>query len=481
MINTKFKEMYVEVNKISYKKRIKYILSKASKEEIIDALIKYPHLSNEEQKVLGLFFSEREYVLPVVYVRGSYLEYASKSLQNDKDIVLVAVTENGSALECASGVMKSDYDIVLAAVNNWGRALQYAKNKLNDNETIVNTALNQDPLAIIYVSTKYQKNKSNMMNALKAYKKIDIRIYYTFKYNMSRELMKLINYYKNDKEVLLEIASCSYGDFGNLLKYLGFFKQNDLDIIKTHIKANPFSYNNLNEKHKKNIDIAIIAVENGFPVDLLDSKFNNRRDLIAKSVAVRGELLTRYTGYQDDEEIVYAAVKQDGNSIKYASTRLKSTKYMISTAVSNVAEAFKYAESPLNEDIDFQMELLKVNPFVISYVCEEIQKEFTYFFKTRKWDKTDQVLNKDDFNDPELFIDKLLENICKCNDAETIIKSVIDEFILYTNKKDTSCGLDISNYFNNELNVIIFNDEDEDERTRFFRRLVRHGNTKWRH
>ena len=56
----------------------------------------------------------------------SVLEYASKELQNDREVVLAAVTQNGYALNFASEELKRDREVVLAAIVEF---LQHTKKK----------------------------------------------------------------------------------------------------------------------------------------------------------------------------------------------------------------------------------------------------------------------------------------------------------------------------------------------------------------
>jgi len=52
--------------------------------------------------------STKEEVLEAVKQNGLALEYASKELQNDRDVVLAAVKQCGEALRYASDELKSE-------------------------------------------------------------------------------------------------------------------------------------------------------------------------------------------------------------------------------------------------------------------------------------------------------------------------------------------------------------------------------------
>ena len=71
------------------------------------------------------------------------LNYASKQLQNDKEVVLTAVKKNGLALDYASNALK-DTKVVLAAVKQNGFALSYASLKLKADKDLILAAFKKN-------------------------------------------------------------------------------------------------------------------------------------------------------------------------------------------------------------------------------------------------------------------------------------------------------------------------------------------------
>ena len=65
------------------------------------------------------------------------LGYASKELQNDKDVVMTAVSTSAMDLFYASEELKNDKDIVLIAVAKDGLALCYASDNLQENKELL--------------------------------------------------------------------------------------------------------------------------------------------------------------------------------------------------------------------------------------------------------------------------------------------------------------------------------------------------------
>ena len=71
-----------------------------------------------------------EVALQAVDQNGMSLRYASKELQNDKEIVLLAIAQDGkcifSSLQYASKDLQNDKEVVLRAVAQNGKSLQWA-------------------------------------------------------------------------------------------------------------------------------------------------------------------------------------------------------------------------------------------------------------------------------------------------------------------------------------------------------------------
>jgi len=95
-------------------------------------------------------WNEKAFVLPLVTMQGSALQYATAQLQTNKEVVLAAVSNKGIALQYASKDMKQDKDVVLAAVQQDGSSLQYASEDLRKNREVVLKAVRKSPTALKY-------------------------------------------------------------------------------------------------------------------------------------------------------------------------------------------------------------------------------------------------------------------------------------------------------------------------------------------
>ncbi len=90
------------------------------------------------QRLIGDRWSKKQFVLDRVSEDGCDLDWAHKSLQDDKEVVLTAVRQNGYALRWASDRLRNDKEVVMAALNEWLGALSFAGNELKNDPEFTN-------------------------------------------------------------------------------------------------------------------------------------------------------------------------------------------------------------------------------------------------------------------------------------------------------------------------------------------------------
>ncbi|MDY4522203.1 MAG: DUF4116 domain-containing protein [Atopobium sp.] len=77
------------------------------------------------------------------------------------------------------------------------------------------------------------------------------------------------------------------------------------------------------------------AVEDYRVVDYLPDSLFKKRGLVLRAVALCGDFLERATAYQDDDEVVLAAVTNSPHALTFASSRLQNDRKMLIVAASN--------------------------------------------------------------------------------------------------------------------------------------------------
>lgn len=89
--------------------------------------------------------NDRELVLAAVNEYGEALRWASKGLGADRKIVIAAVKEDYNALKYAPAFLQNDKEVALAAVQRYGFALRWASPVLGDDREVVQAALDNVP------------------------------------------------------------------------------------------------------------------------------------------------------------------------------------------------------------------------------------------------------------------------------------------------------------------------------------------------
>jgi serine/threonine protein kinase len=164
----------------------------------------------EFQNAIGLKTFQNDY-LPIVLCEDD-LEFASKELQNDKEVVLEAVKKNGLALKFASKSLQNDKEVVLQAVKQSGWDLKNVSKELQNDKEVVLEVVKQSGNALRFASKEHQNDKEVVLEAVK-------QSGYALE-SASKEL-------QNDKEVVLQAVK----QRGDALALASKDLQNDKDVI----------------------------------------------------------------------------------------------------------------------------------------------------------------------------------------------------------------------------------------------------------
>lgn len=491
MINTElFEKLNDEVTCATPQYAREYISSKVSKEELIEFLA-YEFdrgMDGHLHYLVDLYNDDENYVIPALKKNGYAIKGVSDRLRNDKEIVLIAVQERGWALEYIPEIFKKDFDIVLAAVSADGRSLEYADKKFCNNEKIVTAALKNDPLAIVYAGDRFKKKKENIINAVKYFKEISeddfkYALFAEFRYKMAEALLDMAKYHKKDNEIALEMAKSNEYVFKDLLnhfdKKIGF---ND-DVITALAINHPESYHQFPDRFKNDINVVELVVRNGFIVNNLPEKYRKNRNLILLSVKYNGCNLYYYKDFQNDREVVYEAVKQNGLALEYASEALAKDKELIKIAIQTYAEAYKYFR--LKDDIEFALELLEINPFIINYVADELQRAYIRFYQKIFTNENSKLYVDTEFRYVDNIVEDISHTICKFENSYEIAQLIMNRFIK-DYKESKNKPIEVTPVNNEYLSIIseikenYGEDDTKEEYKNFFDSIRINSNKRWK-
>ena len=79
--------------------------------------------------------------------------------------------------------------------------------------------------------------------------------------------------------------------------------------------------------------------------------------------------------FNNDKEIVKAAVEIDGDYLKYASEDLRNDKEIVLLAISDSSDAFQYAHDLLKSNREVVLEVLSKNGHALQYVSENLKND----------------------------------------------------------------------------------------------------------
>lgn len=167
----------------------------------------------------------------------SSLQFASQSLQDDREIVLMAIQNTPFALQFASERLQDDKEIVLAAIKDSCYSLQFISERLQDDKEVVLTAMQNSVFALQLASERLRKElEDNREFILSFIKKSSFALQFA-----SPRL-------RDDKEIVLVAVKKS----GWTLQFASKRLQDDEEIVLTAIKksssAVEFASKRLQEK-----------------------------------------------------------------------------------------------------------------------------------------------------------------------------------------------------------------------------------------
>jgi hypothetical protein len=192
-------------------------------------------------------------VLEDVKQNGDALEFASKELQNDKEVVLKAVKQNGDAfrpaLEFASEELKNNKEVVLEAVKRNGLALEFASKELQNDKEIRFEAAKKRREDFIFFAKEYLIEKETVLEAVK---RNGLVLEFA-----SEEL-------QNNKEIVLEAVKRN----GDALRYASKKLRNNKEVVFLSVQST--------FEIKKDED------HNSFQSELIQSLLRDKKNFLQK-------------------------------------------------------------------------------------------------------------------------------------------------------------------------------------------------------
>ena len=265
------------------------------------------------------------------------LEFASSSLQRNRDIVKAAVSISGRSLLYAPS-FNNDKEIVMIAIKNDPNSLLFAHETLRNDPELLLATIEKDVLYWDWCgSLKF--DKEFILKALKR----NGWIY-----------SKLNNEYQKDREIICQALSVSC--VLDVVIEKNPELKNDREIIKIAISCGGLQIQYASNELKKDEELAEIAIkQNGLAISYVASKYKENPKFLMWAVKSNGEAINLFS-LQDkrNPELGIEAVKQNGYAIQMLSSDLKRNPQIALEAVKQSnGGALQFVSAELYFNIEF--------------------------------------------------------------------------------------------------------------------------------
>ena len=293
--------------------------------------------------------NDKEIALRAIRSDGLVLQYLIEEFKNDKEIVLKAIEDDASALEYASEKLKHDKNFLFEAVELNGNVLKYIIEELQNDKTFVLKAVELNGYALEYASEEYKNDEEVVLTAVKPTNKHtyeymrneDTRNEDTFKY-ASIEL-------RNNKAFVLKVIDKN----GLALKYASEELQKDEEVIEKAIQSNEIASDEAAEKFKIRLEKRQRIIYDGIFEDTLRSIRDILRWIVSKEEAsyIRYELrkLTiEMAGMEETDyaEELYYLIKEKKREIE-DTDNIKEKLIILKYLIDYIRENYDLDDTPL--------------------------------------------------------------------------------------------------------------------------------------
>jgi hypothetical protein len=196
---------------------------------------------------------------------------------------------------------------------------------------------------------------------------------------------------KHDKVFLKKILSTSEFEYNSIFPYLSIGLREDpeiFSIVGITEKSYHKTFINIDECSKMKNDHLLLEIleNNPFLYPHFPAKFRYDKEIVFRAVKRNGNLL-EYVSEQlrSDMELVLTAVQNDGSALQYADETLRSDKEIVKAAILKNPANIKFASDIVKNDKDFINEIFRLHPESFSYLASELNK-------INNWDDIDENL-----------------------------------------------------------------------------------------
>jgi hypothetical protein len=313
---------------------------------------------------------DKEFILFAFENRIHLLRYIPVEFQNDKNVVEESLKSQDS-FEFVSEELKGDKSFVLEVlevleVSAW-TLLKYASKELQNDKEVVFEAIRNDPQAFQFASKEIQHDKEFILDAFK--NDIHLSRYIPVEFqndkNVVKESLKSQDSFefvseelKGDKSFVLEVLEVSVG---TLLKYASKELQNDKEVVFKAIRNNPRSFQFASKEIQNDKEVVLESVKDiGSLIEFASQELQNNREFILKVIETNpNSLRSLPKKFQNEKEIVMKALS---HYVQYYTEKIKQNNLQEHQLKRNISKVYFliYENPKFHKDKDVFLEIFKM-------------------------------------------------------------------------------------------------------------------------
>ena len=170
---------------------------------------------------------------------------------------------------------------------------------------------------------------------------------------------------------------------GIALEFAPLNLRGDKQIALAALRQSPFALEFVSDELLHDKEILMLAASQTYKAFELDRHYPhhiwNDPDVMACLLSQRGLLLELSPLFQEDPDMVYIAVLQDGRALEFASPFLQDDEKIVSAAINQDANALEYATSRFKDNVDTVQAAVKKDGSALAYASPRLQADKDVF------------------------------------------------------------------------------------------------------
>ena len=293
-----------------------------------------------------------------------WLAQASDEDRADVAFMKKLVLRRGECLRFAPDTLRSDQSTVLKIVKNCPSAIVYASKELQDDRKFIKQAVNLNAGVIKYVSERFRNDKGIVLLAVR----IDREVFSSLPEEMQSDA-DVAEAYLSGKPIELKNAPEKVRDnknfaikllsvYGSMLKYVSERLRADKDVVTAAVGSAWNALGFAAEELRGDRDVLLAAVRHdGYALQFASDELKDDKEIVLTAIETYEGDVLEYASkrLKDDKETVLAAVKRCGDSIGFASERLRHDGDVIRAVLDAQPGQFENLPDDVQENLDYQL------------------------------------------------------------------------------------------------------------------------------